>query len=96
MWYPNNNRINSKLLSLFICSLSYLLENTENKSGQFPLLEAKLILKNEDLLLNPSAEDIKAMGSSLVGDIFHISSLVPRLVMSNRESSTYEVQYFCI
>ena len=68
------------------CSLSFFLENTDVSKGSLvaPLLEAKLELQVPDLVFSPSLEygtqdGFYELVESLVQDVFHIASLVPRV-----------------
>lgn len=70
-------------------SIFYLLDNCEPRVNQFPLLEARLELKEPNLIISPSPEELLALAESLVNDILHISTLVPRL--STHAHATYLV-----
>ncbi|KAM9371423.1 dynein axonemal heavy chain 9-like [Phaethornis superciliosus] len=66
------------------CSLRYLLENTDPKAGLSPLFEVQLDLVIPDVIFRPSLDPGTNDGfydlvESLLNDIYHISSLVPRL-----------------
>ncbi|XP_075026234.1 dynein axonemal heavy chain 9-like [Calonectris borealis] len=66
------------------CSLKYLLENTDPKTGLAPLFEVQLDLVIPDLIFRPSMDPgtndgFYDMVESLLNDIYRISSLVPRL-----------------
>ncbi|XP_010006532.1 PREDICTED: LOW QUALITY PROTEIN: dynein heavy chain 9, axonemal [Chaetura pelagica] len=66
------------------CSLRYLLENTDPQAGLAPLFEVQLDLVIPDLVFRPSLDPdtndgFYDMVEGLVNDIYHISSLVPRL-----------------
>ncbi|NXU74079.1 DYH9 protein, partial [Oreotrochilus melanogaster] len=66
------------------CSLRYLLENTDPKAGLAPLFEVQLDLVIPDVIFRPSLDPGTNDGffdlvESLLNDIYHISSLVPRL-----------------
>ena len=66
------------------CSLKFLLENTETKTGLDPLFEALLELMAPEMLFNPSLDYGVADGfydliDSLVGDIYKQASKIKRL-----------------
>ncbi|XP_055973719.1 dynein axonemal heavy chain 9 [Sorex fumeus] len=87
-WKTYINYIDNMLLDGFFqaieCSLKYLLENTECKTGLTPLFEAQLSLAIPELVFFPSMESEVKGGfhdivESLLTNIFRISSLIPRL-----------------
>ncbi|XP_057629488.1 dynein axonemal heavy chain 9 isoform X4 [Chionomys nivalis] len=88
IWKTYVNYIDSMLLDGFFlaieCSLKYLLENTEYKTGITPIFEAQLSLVPPELVFHPSL-DCGVKGSlydiveSLLDSIFAVPSLVPRL-----------------
>lgn len=83
---------------IFHCSVFYLLDNCEPRVNQFPLLEARLELREPNLVISPSPEELVNLAESLVNDIVHISTLVPRL--STHAHATYLVSltpfsHFC-
>ena len=57
----------------------YLLDNCEPRVNQFPLLEARLELREPNLVISPSPEELLSLAEALVNDVLHISTLVPRL-----------------
>ncbi|XP_063817028.1 dynein axonemal heavy chain 9 isoform X3 [Pseudophryne corroboree] len=70
------------------CSLKFILDNMDTKSGLAPLFEVQLDLVIPDMVFRPSLD----LGSSdglydiiegLINDIYRISSLVPRLSQNN-------------
>ncbi|KAL7641749.1 UNVERIFIED_CONTAM: hypothetical protein RMT77_007623 [Armadillidium vulgare] len=77
----------SGLSDTVLCSLAYLIDNCESRPNQFPLLEAKLVLENSELRLQPSSEELKTLASDLISDIFHIAILVPRLAVCHERTS---------
>nr|XP_058139450.1 dynein axonemal heavy chain 9 isoform X3 [Dasypus novemcinctus] len=88
IWKTYVNYIDDMLLDGFFlaieCSLKYLLENTECKTGLTPIFEAQLSLATPELVFSPSLESgvrggFYDMVESLVTSIFGISSLVLRL-----------------
>ncbi|XP_049715502.1 dynein axonemal heavy chain 9 isoform X3 [Elephas maximus indicus] len=92
IWKTYVNYIDDMLLDGFFlaieCSLKYLLENTENKSGITPIFEAQLNLAIPELVFYPSLESGVKGGfydivEGLLMSIFGISSLVPRLSPQN-------------
>ncbi len=67
------------------CSLQYLLSNTSSEKADMPpLLEAKLELQVPEMVFQPSldqgaANTFYTLVESLLEDIFHVASLVPRV-----------------
>ena len=74
-----DHRIERGLVDAVHCSLTYLLDSCEPRSNQFPLLEAQLVLQDQYLLLQPSAEQLSSLAMALVSDLLHISTFIPRL-----------------
>ncbi|XP_041519985.1 dynein heavy chain 9, axonemal [Microtus oregoni] len=88
IWKTYVNYIDSMLLDGFFlgieCSLKYLLENTEYKTGITPIFEAQLSLVPPELVFHPSLDSGVKGGlydivESLLDSIFAVPSLVPRL-----------------
>ncbi|XP_041078235.1 dynein heavy chain 9, axonemal-like [Polyodon spathula] len=66
------------------CSLKFLLDNTDPKSGSAPLFEAQLDLHVPDMVFKPSLELGASDGfydlvEGIINDIYRMSSLVQRL-----------------
>ncbi|XP_069187120.1 dynein beta chain, ciliary [Procambarus clarkii] len=74
-----DHMITRGLVDAASCSLFYLLDNCEPRVNQFPLLEARLELQDTHLIITPSPEELGALAETLVSDILHASTLVPRL-----------------
>ncbi|KAM8956225.1 dynein axonemal heavy chain 9 isoform 2-T2 [Lycaon pictus] len=88
IWKTYVNYIDEMLLDGFFlaieCSLKYLLENTECRTGLTPIFEAHLSLAIPELVFSPSLEYGVKGGfydaiEGLITSIFGISSLMPRL-----------------
>ncbi|XP_063312141.1 dynein axonemal heavy chain 9 [Pelobates fuscus] len=72
------------------CSLKFLLDNTDSKTGLAPLFEVALDLVIPDMVFRPSldlgaSDGLYDIIEGLINDIYRISSLVPRLA----EHSTF-------
>ncbi|XP_071813348.1 dynein beta chain, ciliary-like isoform X2 [Apostichopus japonicus] len=70
------------------CSLNYMLENTDTKTCNSPLFEARLELQLPDMVFNPSLDYGASDGfydlvEMLVSDIYKMASLVKRLAQHN-------------
>ncbi|XP_066120408.1 dynein axonemal heavy chain 9 [Saccopteryx bilineata] len=92
IWKTYVDYIDDMLLDGFFlaieCSLKYLLENTECKTGLNPIFEAQLSLETPELVFRPSLESGVKGGlydtvKGLISSIFRIPSLVPRLSSQN-------------
>ncbi|XP_038521538.1 dynein heavy chain 9, axonemal [Canis lupus familiaris] len=88
IWKTYVNYIDEMLLDGFFlaieCSLKYLLENTECRTGLTPIFEAHLSLAIPELVFSPSLEYGVKGGfydaiEGLITSIFGVSSLMPRL-----------------
>ncbi|XP_049632688.1 dynein axonemal heavy chain 9 [Suncus etruscus] len=88
IWKTYVSYIDDMLLDGFFraieCSLKYLLENTECKTGLTPIFEAQLSLEIPELIFYPSMDsEVKwsfhNIVESFITNIFGISALVPRL-----------------
>lgn len=67
-----------------LCSIRFLLDNTDPKHNPDPLFEASMELQAPEMVFNPSldygvADGFYDLVDGLVGDIYKQSSLVPRL-----------------
>ena len=71
----------------FFSSLIYILDNSTPKTGQFPLLDGKLDLKESNILLVPSPEELLEVFNTLSSSILKIADLVPRLTATHGSSS---------
>ena len=69
-----------------------MLDNIEPRIGQFPLLEAKLSLVDDTLILEPSPDELVNFIQNLIKDVYHIGNLVPRV--RNCQEGSYLVSLF--
>lgn len=70
--------------STIMCSLRFLLDNTEPKNNCDPLFEASMELNAPEMVFQPSldfgvADGFYDLVDGLVGDIYKQASLIPRL-----------------
>ncbi|XP_072167681.1 dynein beta chain, ciliary [Diadema setosum] len=74
--------------SCILCTLNYLLENTDLKQCIAPLFEARLELQVPDMMFNPSldygvADGFYDLVEMLISDTYKMASLVKRLAEHN-------------
>ncbi|XP_069945104.1 dynein beta chain, ciliary-like [Cherax quadricarinatus] len=87
-----DHMITRGLVEAASCSLFYLLDNCESRVNQFPLLEARLELQETYLNIRPSPEELRTLAESLVSEILHISTLVPRLATHVQDTYLPDVE----
>ncbi|KAK7067107.1 hypothetical protein SK128_011277 [Halocaridina rubra] len=80
------------LVDAMCCSLFYLLDNCEPRANQFPLLEARLDLKEPHLILHPSPEELRQLAQTLINDILNTCNLIPRLATDSHSSYLANVE----
>ncbi|MGH0123010.1 UNVERIFIED_CONTAM: hypothetical protein FKN15_017133 [Acipenser sinensis] len=88
MWKAYVDYIDEMVIDGFFssieCSLKFLLDNTDPKSGSAPLFEAQLDLHVPDMVFKPSLElgasdGLYDLVEGIINDIYRMSSLVLRL-----------------
>lgn len=78
-----------------LCSLNFILTNTDAKQVQFPLFEARLELQAPEMLFIPSLNFNEPGGfydimEDILSDFYHQASLVNRLA-DHYDSGDYQV-----